>query len=107
MVITKEHEAYVRYGRIQRSAIAEHNMANGHRVDWENVEIMETKDNWKRRKTKESWNIRMKKLKLNRNQRTLEELYRVVVQDRRWRSKTRKDQARTMRRKKQKQFTSS
>ena len=107
MVRTKVCRVDVRYWRIQRGALAEHSMATGHRIDWEDVEILKTEDNWKRRKTKESWNIRMKKSKLNRDQGTLEELYRVIIQDRRRRSRTRKDQRGTKRRKKQKQLTPS
>ena len=42
----KEHQADVRYGRTRRSALAEHSVANGHEIDWEDVEIIETEENW-------------------------------------------------------------
>ena len=54
MVRAKEHEVDVKYGRIQRSTLSEHSKATGHRIDWEDVEMVETEDNWKRRKAKES-----------------------------------------------------
>ena len=40
-------------------------MATGHEIHWEDVEIIETEENWQIRKIKESWNVRMKKPKLN------------------------------------------
>ena len=41
--------------KIQREiALAEQSMATGHAIDWEDVKIMETEDNRKRRKTAES-----------------------------------------------------
>ena len=83
----KEHQADVRYGRTQRSALAEHSVATGHEIDWEDVEIIETEENWQRRKAKESWNIKMKKPKLNRDEGALEELYKNVIEDRGRRSK--------------------
>ena len=83
----KEHQADVRYGRTQRSALAEHSVATGHEIDWEDVEIIETEENWQRRKAKESWNIKMKKPKLNRDEGTLEEVYKKVIEHRTRRSK--------------------
>ena len=85
-VRTKEHQADVKYGRTQRSALAEHSVATGHEIAWEDVKIIETEQNWLRRKTKESWNIKMTKPLLNG---TLEELYEIVIEDRRGRIKGR------------------
>ena len=63
--------------------MAEHSVATGHEIDSEDVEIIETVENWQRRKAKESWNIKLKKPKLNRDEGTSEELHRNVIEDRR------------------------
>ena len=41
-----EHHADVRYKRIERSALAEHSAITGHKIDWENVKIIEKEEDW-------------------------------------------------------------
>ena len=56
-------------------------------IAWEDAKIIETEQNWLRRKIKESWNIKMTKPLLNRDEGTSEELYKIIIEDRRGRIK--------------------
>ena len=82
----KEHQADVRYKRIERSALVEHSAMTGLKIDWENVKILVMEEDWRRRKAKESWNIKMTNPKLNGDEGTLQDLYcNVWVYQRCWR----------------------
>ena len=55
----KEHKAACRLGAFERSAVAEHAWQEGHEINWNDVEILDTARNLQERKVKESLYIRM------------------------------------------------
>ena len=55
----KEHKAACRLGAFERSAVAEHAWQEGHEIDWNDVEILDTAKDLQERKVKESLYIRM------------------------------------------------
>ena len=50
----KEHKAACRLGAFERSAVAEHAWQEGHEIDWNDVEILDTARNLQERKVKVS-----------------------------------------------------
>ena len=58
----KEHQADVRYKRIENTALAEDSAMTGHKIHWKNAQIvLEMEEDWHRKKTKEFWNIKWMK----------------------------------------------
>ena len=55
----KEHKAACRLGAFERSAVAEHAWQEGHEINWNDMEILDTTRNLQERKVKESLYIRM------------------------------------------------
>ena len=55
----KEHKAACRLGAFERSAVAEHAWQEGHEINWDDVEILDTAKDLQERKVKESLYIRM------------------------------------------------
>ena len=49
------------------SAVHEHMSATGHRIEWNNVQVIDTEPNEHRRKTKEAIHIRLRKPAMNRD----------------------------------------
>ena len=49
----KEHKAACRLGAFERSAVAEHAWQEGHEIDWNDVEILDTARDLRERKVKD------------------------------------------------------
>ena len=55
----KEHKAACKLAAFDRSAVAEHAWQEGHEINWNDVEILDTAKDLQERKVKESLYIRM------------------------------------------------
>ena len=56
----KEHKAACRLGKFERSAVAEHAWQDGHSIEWDNAEILETATGFISRRTKEALHIKLR-----------------------------------------------
>ena len=55
----KEHKAACRLANFKRSAVAEHTWQDGHSIDWDSVEILDTATGYISRRTKEALRIKL------------------------------------------------
>ena len=55
----KEDKAACRLGAFEKSAVAEHAWQEGHEIEWNDMEILDTTKNLHERKVRESLYIRM------------------------------------------------
>ena len=56
----KEHKAACRLANFERSAVAEHAWQDGHNIEWDNVEILDTATGSISRRTKEAIHIKLR-----------------------------------------------
>ena len=56
----KEHKAACRLGKFERSAVAEHAWQDGHSIEWDNAEILDTATGFISRRTKEALHIKLR-----------------------------------------------
>ena len=74
----KEHKRAVEHGNIDTSAIAEHAWKEDHRVDWEEVEVLDVNTEWYKRCIIESWYIQREPAAKNREQGIMPQVYRTL-----------------------------
>ena len=74
----KEHRRATERGNMDSSAIAEHSWKFNHRVNWEEVEVLDVDTEWYRRCMLESWHIQREKETMNRDQGTLPLIYNTL-----------------------------
>ena len=56
----KEHKAACRLANFERSAVTEHAWQDGHNIEWDNVEILDTTTGSISRRTKEAIHIKLR-----------------------------------------------
>ena len=74
----KEHRRAVEHGNIDTSAIAEHAWKEDHRLDWEEVEVLDVNTEWYKRCVIESWYIQREPAAINREQGIMPQIYRTL-----------------------------
>ena len=75
----KEHLSAVKSHAISTSALAEHSILTGHKIDWENSKIMATETAWDKRCYLESCFIRSTKETMNRDFGSLPPIYNCLL----------------------------
>ena len=63
----KEHRSHVKFNRPEKSAIAEHQLESGHKIEWDKATILHSEKNYKKRLILESIEIKKNKPNFNRD----------------------------------------
>ena len=68
----------VEHANTDTSALVEHAWKEDHRVDWEEVEVLDVNTEWYKRCVIESWHIQREPTTMNRDQGIMLQIYKTL-----------------------------
>ena len=75
----KEHKRGYTYAGNITSAVAEHSVNLGHRINWDGAKVIRREQAWYRRCFMESWHIRQNRQSMNKDRGVLPDVYNSLI----------------------------